>query len=59
MKNNSKANGIKTTTNFLWFPITIKNETRWFSKETIVYYYLETIDKKRNKRMEWIPIKFL
>jgi hypothetical protein len=54
----------KIVIKFLWWPLTINNETRWFETVTIQYEYVayaKYLNYKQNVivNSEWKPIKFI
>jgi hypothetical protein len=49
----------KTKTKFLWWPLTIKGETRWLEIATIEYKVDWKYDLFLDKYYYWSPIKFI
>jgi hypothetical protein len=49
----------KTKTKFLWWPLTIKGETRWLETATIEYKVDWKYDLFLDKYYYWSPIKFI
>lgn len=49
---------------FLWVPLTIKGETRWLEKSTILYKFMEVEDGfdmlgHTLYKLKWVPIEFI
>jgi hypothetical protein len=49
----------KTKTKFLWWPITIDDETRWLETATIEYVIEYDYDLFNDKYYYWKPFKFI
>ncbi len=53
----------KNVEKFLWWPLSIANETRWLKTTTIQYEYLEygahITEDFVEKYYKWKPIKFI
>jgi hypothetical protein len=53
---------VKTVRKFLWLPLTIKNETRWFEFAYVTYVYtvyLNPYDVEHAVKYGWRAIKFM
>lgn len=58
---NYKNNDTRLRTNFLWFPKTINEETRWLERATRVEYYIVLPEQLRTpytSGVYWKPLEW-